>query len=142
MHWLTALSLTSGYAGVGTARRFVCVNLAAHQLVYLQDRIELVVSELVTNALMHAQPPVILSMQEQELSVLVTVSDSSPALPNVRPHTVTGSSGRGLSIVHQVTDAWGANSRLDGGKSVWARFDKKGRDGDGWRSTSSVGALP
>ena len=82
------------------------------------------VSELVTNALVHAQPPVIVSVQEQRFHVLVTVSDKSPALPVALPHEVTDLSGRGLSMVEQVSREWGTNTRLDGGKSVWARFDK------------------
>ena len=85
-------------------------------------------SELVTNALVHGQPPVIVTMEERERDVLVTVSDESPVQPGVLRHEATDVGGRGLSIVEQVSQEWGTNNRFDGGKSVWARFDKETRD--------------
>ncbi len=78
-----------------------------------------------TNALVHGQPPVIVTIEEQPLDVLVTVSDESPAPPVTLPHQNVNALGeRGLSIVEQVSLRWGTNSRCDGGKSVWAQFVK------------------
>ena len=123
--WFKALVLPPGHASAREARDFVCGNLASHGLLYLVEDIRLVVSELATNALVHAQPPVIVSLQERRLDVLVTVSDTSTVLPVALPHSVARFSGRGLSIVEEVSCEWGTNTRLDGGKSVWARFEKE-----------------
>ena len=122
--WFKALALSPSSLSAREARDFVRANLESRDLCYLVEDIRLVVSELVTNSLVHAQPPVIVSMQEQRLDVLVVVSDMSPVLPVALPHSVTSSSGRGLSIVEAVSREWGTNARFDGGKSVWARFDK------------------
>lgn len=123
--WLEVLVLPLGLASVGKARDFASANLESHDLTYLVDPIRLVVSELVTNALVHALPPVIVSMQERGLSVLITVSDKSSLLPVALPHEETALGGRGLAIVDELSRKWGSNARLDGGKSVWASFDKK-----------------
>jgi anti-sigma regulatory factor (Ser/Thr protein kinase) len=124
--WFEVLVLPPDHAGASEARAFVGAHLVSHDLLYLIDDIQLVVSELATNALVHGQPPVIVTIEEQRLDVLVTVSDESPELPLALPReNVTASSGRGLSIVELVSSEWGTNIRLDGGKSVWARFDKE-----------------
>ena len=126
--WLEVLVLPLDHAGAGAARDFASTSLEWHDLAYLEDRIRLVVSELVTNALMHAsQPPVIVSMQEQWSNVLVTVSDTSATLP-VRPAGQERDlGGCGVAIVERLSREWGSNTRLDGGKSVWASFEKKPR---------------
>ena len=126
--WFEVLVLPPGHTGARDARDFVGAHLAIHGLPYLVDEIHLVVSELVTNALVHGQPPVIVAMEERERDVLVTVSDESPVQPGVLRHEATDVGGRGLSIVEQVSQEWGTNNRFDGGKSVWARFDKETRD--------------
>lgn len=124
--WFEVLVLAPDHAGAGEARDFVGAHLASHDLLYLVDDIRLVVSELVTNALVHGQPPVIVTIEEQPLDVLVTVSDESPAPPVTHPHqNLIALGGRGLSIVEQVSRRWGTNGRCDGGKSVWAQFDKE-----------------
>lgn len=125
--WFETLVLEPDNASPRVARDFVCTHLVSHDLLYLVNDIRLVVSELVTNALVHARPPVILSMQEQRLDVLVTVSDKSPELPVARPHSPNDASGRGLAIVEEFSREWGINTRLDGGKSVWATFPKRAR---------------
>jgi anti-sigma regulatory factor (Ser/Thr protein kinase) len=126
--WFDLCVLPPDLAGAGDARAFVRARLESHDLHYLLDDIRLVVSELVANAVVHGRPPVMLTLEEQPLQVLVTVSDESPALPlALPPGNVTALSGRGLSIVAMVSSAWGTNNRSDGGKSVWARFDKETR---------------
>lgn len=105
--WFETLFLASDRTSAREARDFVGTHLTSHDLAYLVDDIRLVVSELVTNALVHALPPVTVNMQEQRLDVLLTVSDRSPELPGSRPHKVTDFGGRGLAIVGQVSSEWG-----------------------------------
>lgn len=105
--WFETLVLAPDGTGAREGRDFVGTHLTSHELPYLVDDIRLVVSELVTNALVHALPPVVVVIQEQPLDVLLTVSDQSPESPVSRPHKVTDSSGRGLAIVGQVSSEWG-----------------------------------
>lgn len=105
--WFETLVLTPAHTGARESRDFVRTHLTGHGLLPLVDDTRLVVSELVTNALVHALPPVIVNLQEQAGSVLVTVSDTSPELPVGRPPSPTGPGGRGLAIVGRVSDEWG-----------------------------------
>ena len=105
--WFETLFIAPETTSAREARDFVCTHLTRHDLLYLVDDIRLVVSELVTNAVVHAQPPVILYIHEQRGNLLVTVSDKSPELPVVPPHRLTDSGGRGLAIVGQVSREWG-----------------------------------
>lgn len=105
--WFETLFLAPDGPSAREARDFVGRHLTSHGRPDLVDGIRLVVSELVTNALVHALPPVVVYLQEQRLDVLLTVSDRSPDLPVSRPHKLTDLSGRGLDIVDQVSSEWG-----------------------------------
>ena len=80
----------------------------------------LVVSELVTNAVLHAGGGGIdLTVTLSDSAVRIEVVDSSPALPEPKPPTEDNTNGRGLLLVDAVAGTWGAD--LDqGGKRVWA----------------------
>lgn len=84
----------------------------------LTDRAALLVSELVTNAILHGRgrPQVTIDLSPEV--VRVSVGDDSPTLPR-RPEIATDStSGRGLAMVEAFADAWGVEP--DGeGKRVW-----------------------
>jgi len=122
--WFETFVVSPDEVSARGARDFVSANLASHDLLPLVDDVRLVVSELVTNALLHARPPVIVNIQEHRVDVLVTVSDASAVLPVALPSEATALNGRGVFIVDQVSSEWGANPRVDGGKTVWARFLK------------------
>lgn len=101
-------------------------------------KLVLVVSELVTNAVQHGGPPIELWLTQNGDRVSVEVRDSGPlpdlaalsashALSNATtgtspgPPTGTGDpslGGRGLMIVDQLADHWGARAH-DGGKTIW-----------------------
>ena len=105
--WSETLRLAPDGMSAREARDFVGRHLTSRGLPDLVEGIRLVVSELVTNALVHALPPVVVHLQEQRLDVLLAVSDRSPELPVSRPHQPTDLSGRGLDIVDQVSSEWG-----------------------------------
>lgn len=84
-------------------------------------RVALVVSELVTNAVVHGEGPPELRLRWQGPSLLVEVHDDSVLLPHVQPlDDAPAVSGRGMALVDLVADAWGTHLDPTGGKTVWA----------------------
>jgi PAS domain S-box-containing protein len=100
------------------ARRAVRKALAAVDATHLGEVAELAVSELVTNAVVHAGTQVRVRITAEPTAVRVEVGDGSPRLPVLRGWTDTAGTGRGLRIVDQHADRWGAG-RVDDGKVVW-----------------------
>jgi anti-sigma regulatory factor (Ser/Thr protein kinase) len=79
---------------------------------------QLLVSELVTNAVLHANPPLVLCIQLNGDQMRVVVTDGSSAHPLARPlHEAVGD-GRGLPLVEALSSAWGWHA-AGRGKSVW-----------------------
>ena len=85
----------------------------------LKERAALVLSELATNALLHAGAPFVLTVRYDEKSVRIEVEDASAQMPLMAPGSTL--SGRGLYIVAALSDAWGAERRGEG-KVVWAEL--------------------
>lgn len=119
-----ALSLGAGPRGVQDARRWVvstCHDIGRSELV---ECAELGVSELVTNALLHATAPIQVRVRGTREHPRVEVRDGSrerPLLPSSAPDEEDDlllTFGRGLSIVARCSDAWGAEIEVDG-KTVW-----------------------
>jgi anti-sigma regulatory factor (Ser/Thr protein kinase) len=79
---------------------------------------ELVVSELVTNAIRYAEPPIRLRLI-RDTSLTCEVADSSSTAPRLRHARSTDEGGRGLFLVAQLTDRWGARYTPEG-KIIWA----------------------
>jgi anti-sigma regulatory factor (Ser/Thr protein kinase) len=102
----------------GAARRFV--TTALHQLG--QDRLselaELLVSELVTNAVLHARTTITLQVQEAGGGVRVRVADASHRGPRQRDYSDEATTGRGLTLVEALASAWGTEP-TERGKTVW-----------------------
>jgi anti-sigma regulatory factor (Ser/Thr protein kinase) len=83
---------------------------------------EVVVTELVANALRHGRAPVTLSVNMRRAYVHVAVRDYGPRLPVAgRADPVTGEGGRGLLVVEAFSSVWGVTPARDG-KVVWARL--------------------
>ena len=120
--WSHEIELVAEAVSLSSARQFVAMHLGEHDLSCLVDDMRLVVSELATNALLHAQTPYTVALAGDGRSVLLTVQDGSSAAPV--PATADGmdTGGRGLSIVSALSDDWGVIHRLGEGKAVWASF--------------------
>ena len=86
------------------------------------DTAELCVSELVTNAILHASTDVELSVTLARERVRLAVRDQSSELPTLERHTSTASTGRGLAMVIAVADAWGIERHDFRGKTVWCEL--------------------
>lgn len=105
-------------SSAGTARRLLREALGPLARADSLDSAQLAVSEVVTNALVHAGTPVRLRILVTPHSIRVEVGDGSPRLPVNREHAPISATGRGLHLVSEVADSWGVY-RDDGGKVVW-----------------------
>lgn len=83
------------------------------------DAAELAMSEVVTNAVLHAHTRVELTVQVDDDQVRVEVRDFSPVLPSQRSYTEEATTGRGMALVEAVTLSCGVQSLGPGGKVVW-----------------------
>ncbi|MEU5239770.1 ATP-binding protein [Streptomyces lydicus] len=133
-----SVEIESASSTVSDARRFVRKQLGTWGFSdgdELIDRVVLAVSELVTNAVLHARTQssaeselIGLSLtfkRECALGVLVTDNSDAPPLLTARP-SVSTDHGRGLAIVNSIADGWTAVPRQgrngEEGKGVWAFF--------------------
>ncbi|AVZ75069.1 serine/threonine protein phosphatase [Streptomyces lunaelactis] len=104
-------------AAPGRARRLARRALARWGLEELSDSVELLVSEVVTNAVRYAERPVTLRLLRTDV-LRCEVGDDSPQLPRQRRARDTDEGGRGLFLVNRLARRWGA-TRLSTGKVVW-----------------------
>lgn len=102
----------------GRARRLVREALAAWGMSALADDVATVVSEVVTNAVVHAKSPVTLSLSRHGRSVRGEVTDRSTVWPTFLPAGPDEEHGRGLVIVAAYAVRWGVEPAPEG-KSVW-----------------------
>ena len=132
---VTSLTLAAAPAAVSRARQFARFALSARGLAGLAQDTELVVSELVTNAVRAstaADPPdtaggdpgpgatIRVRVLAYQAGVLIEVWDSSPGSPARRDAAPGAESGRGLMIVTALCRDWGCYRTADGDKVVWA----------------------
>ncbi|MFE2542655.1 ATP-binding protein [Actinacidiphila glaucinigra] len=112
--WPLAHELTS----VGRARGLVRAQAGGWGLGDLADTLELLVSELVTNALRHARGPVRLNLRVQGAFLRCEVEDINPRTPVRRVADGEAEGGRGIEILALLSDAWGTD-RTATGKTTW-----------------------
>ncbi|OAH12875.1 phosphoserine phosphatase RsbU [Streptomyces jeddahensis] len=105
-------------AVVAQARQAAALQLATWRLEELTFTTELVVSELVTNAIRHASGPLRLRLI-MERSLICEVSDTGSSAPHLRHPRTTDEGGRGLFLVSQLTRRWGTRYTANG-KIIWA----------------------
>ncbi|GHI01965.1 protein phosphatase [Streptomyces cellostaticus] len=79
---------------------------------------ELIVSELVTNAIRYAEPPIRLRLL-RDTRLTCEVADASSTAPRLRHARSTDEGGRGLFLVAQLSHRWGARYTAEG-KIIWA----------------------
>ncbi|WP_432001006.1 SpoIIE family protein phosphatase [Streptomyces sioyaensis] len=111
--------LSAGLPTVARARELACGQLDAWHLEESAFIVELVVSELVTNAIRYGVPPVQLRLIRDSTTLICEVSDNSNAAPHLRRARTFDEGGRGLLIVAQLTDRWGCRY-TQAGKTIWA----------------------
>ncbi|MEV5505353.1 SpoIIE family protein phosphatase [Streptomyces orinoci] len=110
--------LTPDPATVAEARKNVAALLEEWGLGELAFTTELVVSELVTNAIRHAVPPLRLRLIRDH-ALICEVSDGSSTSPRMRRARSYDEGGRGLLLVAQLSRRWGTRFTT-GGKTIWS----------------------
>ncbi|MER6356067.1 ATP-binding SpoIIE family protein phosphatase [Streptomyces sp. NPDC001634] len=128
----TCWELPSDPAVVRRARTLVTRRLNQWGLDRLEVSTQLIISELVTNALRHAAVPIRLRLIRHQV-LTCKVSDTSNTLPRLRHACPNDEGGRGLYIVAQHCRRHAARCLARGGKTVWAELEL---------DTDAVGELP
>ena len=110
-------------SAVAAARRYVRRALAELGASALEESAELGVSEVVTNALLHARTACTVTVRAMPSGrVRIEVSDTSVVPVQQRRFGVSATTGRGLRLVESVSSAWGVDPHPEGsgpGKTVW-----------------------
>lgn len=100
------------------AREFLrAAGCVTHHAEVVEDAM-LLVSELVTNSVLHGGPPVVVAIECDGGALQVRVRDGSPVLPARRSAAHDEEGGRGLALVDTLSSDWGVDPQPDG-KHVW-----------------------
>lgn len=83
---------------------------------------ELLITELISNAVRHAASPPVMRIDVESGTVRVAVSDTSPKTPDVRQPDLEAEGGRGLLLVESLATSWGW-TRTSDGKQIWFTLD-------------------
>ncbi|MEE4597181.1 SpoIIE family protein phosphatase [Streptomyces sp. DSM 41524] len=105
-------------AVVAEARRQVSARLTSWGMDDAVFTAELIVSELVTNAIRYARAPIELRLIHDD-NLIYEVSDASTTSPHLRRARTFDEGGRGLFLVAQVSQRWGTR-QTSAGKTIWA----------------------
>ena len=124
-------------ASAGRARRFVREVLGEWQLLGIEEVATLLVSEVVTNAVLHAGTDLTVELLRSEGNVRVEVADRSTQAATRRHYDGAATTGRGLALVQALSDEWGVDARPDG-KTVW--FDVRVAGGNSFDRAVAAGA--
>ena len=115
-----SLTLPAELKSVSQARRFLRDTLERWQVAGFELAAPQVLTELVTNAALHARSAYTVHLRAEPDAVLIEVTDSSPALPQARHYGTGATTGRGIALVEALSAAWGVQSSPTG-KTVWCR---------------------
>lgn len=88
-------------------------------------RLATVVSEVVTNAILHARTTFCVSVTVDETAIRVDVQDGSADVPVLKLYDPSAATGRGLQIIDAMADRWGV-SMQPSGKTVWFEMERAG----------------
>jgi len=123
------VTLPAGDGAVRLARRVTRDVLARWRLAHVEETAILLVSELVTNAVRHAQNTyaIGLDLEIGETWLRIEVQDADPRWPQPRTPGRFDESGFGLVLVDALAGKWGVRETATG-KAVWAELDTRHRD--------------
>lgn len=132
-------ALPANPASAATARRLTEDALRAWRQGDLVEVVTLLVSELVTNAVLHAGSAIDLRVRSNGGRVRVEVGDGSAVLPARRRYGEEATTGRGLGLVAMLASSWGAEPRPQG-KVVW--FQVGGSEPEPGSREQALAAFP
>ena len=119
---------------IRAARDFTISTLQRWGVAERGEDVAVVVSELLTNALLHALPavghartgwPIRLGLLQPERGVMCAVADPSRVAPVLQQSEHLGETGRGLHVIAALSDQWGCTIPTDMGKVMWAMFSTR-----------------
>ena len=119
---------------IRAARDFTISTLQRWGVAERREDVAVVVSELLTNALLHALPaaghahtawPIRLGLLQPERGVMCAVADPSRVAPVLQQPEHLGETGRGLHVIAALSDQWGCTIPTDMGKVMWAAFSTR-----------------
>ncbi|MFF0001432.1 SpoIIE family protein phosphatase [Streptomyces avermitilis] len=111
-------NLPSHPAIVAQARQHTTNQLTTWHLTDTTFTTELIVSELVTNAIRYGHPPIQLRLIHHNHTLTTEVSDTSNTTPHMRRARTYDEGGRGLLLIGQLAQRWGTR-HTPTGKTVW-----------------------
>ncbi len=100
------------------ARKFVAEALSSEQTEQWEMAAKLLVTELVTNAILHARTQVTVTVSLEDGRLRLAVRDGSRRPPATRTYDLQAATGRGMALVERLSTAWGVDVH-DDGKTVW-----------------------
>jgi anti-sigma regulatory factor (Ser/Thr protein kinase) len=119
-------SLPPEPASARACRRFLVAALEEWGADQFADEAVLLLSELVTNAVVHAgtEIQVVITLDGDVLRV--EVRDDNPRIPKVKHFSMLSGTGRGLALVAGTAQQWDVERLPDGGKKVWFELHSAG----------------
>jgi CheY-like chemotaxis protein/anti-sigma regulatory factor (Ser/Thr protein kinase) len=128
-------------ADVPVARRFLAEHCRQWGCSHLLDDAHVVVTELVTNAFLHAGTSCELRVGLTDRALRLQVTDYGAGMPDPQVAEAGAEHGRGLLLVSALCVAWGVEALPDGGKIVWAEIVRTATgDEDGEPVVSASGS--
>ena len=115
---VVSLQLPPDHAAAARARHFVSDTMRAWGCDDAIPDAELLVSELVTNAVLHARSATRLTIERDGATLRFSVYDESPTRPRLRDYGPEAVTGRGLLLVDRIARRWGVDPEAPG-KRVW-----------------------
>lgn len=104
-------------------RRFLMATLEAWGADQFAEDAVLLLSELVTNAVLHAGTTIDVAIRLDGEVLRVEVGDGNPTLPRVRHFSMLSGTGRGLALVAGTATHWDVEPLPSGGKRVWFELE-------------------
>ncbi|MBO8190137.1 SpoIIE family protein phosphatase [Streptomyces oryzae] len=105
-------------AAVAPVRAECAARLREWGMEELGHTTELILSELITNAIRYGRPPIQVRLLHDDDSLICEVADGSGTSPHLRRASTTDEGGRGLFLVAQFAQHWGTRY-TPGGKVIW-----------------------
>jgi anti-sigma regulatory factor (Ser/Thr protein kinase) len=104
------------------ARQLAREHLAQWCPAEMVETAALLVTELVTNAVLHARTAIVLKIDAAPGLVVLRVADQSNTVPIPRAYARDAATGRGLALVDELATAWGVEHSANG-KEVWCEIE-------------------
>lgn len=116
------IRLSASPDAAGHARAWIAEALARRHRRDLAEQGQLLTSELVTNAILHAETDLTLTLSEADGGLCIAVSDEDFELPSLGALDPEATGGRGMQLVDRLATDWGVYVR-PAGKTVWFELD-------------------